>query len=148
MKVIKYTILYCVYENFCDSILLRFRIRFRNRNYYGSSSDFLARYGSGSASQKVTVPTVPVPQRCLKRRTGRPAVWTLLDVHGQLLKAFSYRVNSCHSSQGIKWELVVLFILQCEYSKFVSVSGVLHTHSRVYIYGTYVIAKVQSCKCL
>jgi hypothetical protein len=29
----------------------------------GSGSDFLARYGSGSASQKVTVPTVPVPQR-------------------------------------------------------------------------------------
>jgi hypothetical protein len=33
--------------------------------YYGSGSgsDFLARYGSGtgSASQKVTVPTVPVP---------------------------------------------------------------------------------------
>ncbi len=34
---------------------------------YGSSSDFLARYGSGSASQRVTVPTVqvPVPQRWL-----------------------------------------------------------------------------------
>ncbi len=32
---------------------------------YGSGFDFLARYGSGSASQKVTVPTVPglVPQR-------------------------------------------------------------------------------------
>jgi hypothetical protein len=31
----------------------------------GSGSDFLARYGGGSdsASQKVTVPTVPVPQR-------------------------------------------------------------------------------------
>jgi hypothetical protein len=28
---------------------------------YGSSSDFLTIYGSGSASQKVTVPTVPVP---------------------------------------------------------------------------------------
>ena len=31
---------------------------------YGSGSDFLVRYGSGSASQKVKVPTVPVPQRC------------------------------------------------------------------------------------
>ncbi len=42
MKEFKYTILYCFCENFCDS-------------------------GSGSASQKVTVPTVPVPvpQRCL-----------------------------------------------------------------------------------
>jgi hypothetical protein len=57
----KYTILYCVCENFSDSIILRFRIRFRNRNKLRSGSDFLARYGSGSASQKVTVPTVPVP---------------------------------------------------------------------------------------
>ncbi len=32
----------------------------------GSGSDFLKSYGSGSDSnsQKVTVPTVPVPQRC------------------------------------------------------------------------------------
>ncbi len=52
MKEIKYTILYCVCENFSDSILLRFR--FRNCN----------NYGSGSASQKVTVPTGTVPQRC------------------------------------------------------------------------------------
>jgi hypothetical protein len=53
MKEIKYTILYVVCENFCDSILLRFRVRFR----------LLARYGSSSASQKVTVLTVPVLQR-------------------------------------------------------------------------------------
>jgi hypothetical protein len=37
---------------------------------YGSGSDFLTSYGSGygsgSTSQKVTVPTVPVPQHCLK----------------------------------------------------------------------------------
>jgi hypothetical protein len=33
---------------------------------YGSGSDFLTSYGSGSGltSQKVTVPTVPVPQLC------------------------------------------------------------------------------------
>ena len=33
---------------------------------YGSGSDFLTSYGSGcgSTSQKVTVPTVPVAQRC------------------------------------------------------------------------------------
>ncbi len=37
----------------------------------GSGSDFLARYGS--ASQKVTVPTVPVPQRCL------PGCWQILN---------------------------------------------------------------------
>jgi hypothetical protein len=30
---------------------------------YGSDSDFLTSYGSGSARQKATVPTVPVPQR-------------------------------------------------------------------------------------
>jgi hypothetical protein len=29
---------------------------------YGSGSDFLTSYGSGSTSQKVTFPTVPVPQ--------------------------------------------------------------------------------------
>ncbi len=29
-----------------------------------SGSDFLTSYGSGSTSQKVTVPTVPVPQHC------------------------------------------------------------------------------------
>ncbi len=28
---------------------------------YSSGSDFLSRYGSGSTSQKVTIPTVPVP---------------------------------------------------------------------------------------
>ncbi len=35
---------------------------------YGSGSDFLTSYGSGSTSQKVTVPTVlvPVPQHCYK----------------------------------------------------------------------------------
>ncbi len=35
---------------------------------YGSDSDFLTSYGSGSTSQKVAVPTVPVPvpQRCLQ----------------------------------------------------------------------------------
>jgi hypothetical protein len=33
---------------------------------YGSGSDFLMNYGSCSTSQKVTVPTVPVPQRCLE----------------------------------------------------------------------------------
>jgi hypothetical protein len=31
---------------------------------YGSGSDFLTSYGFGSTSQKVTVPTVPVPQHC------------------------------------------------------------------------------------
>jgi hypothetical protein len=30
----------------------------------GSGSDFLTSYGSGSTRQKVTVPTVSVPQHC------------------------------------------------------------------------------------
>jgi hypothetical protein len=35
-------------------------------NFISSAgSDFLRSYGSGSTGQKVTVPTVPVPQRCL-----------------------------------------------------------------------------------
>ncbi len=36
---------------------------------YCSGSDFITSYSSGSTSQKVTVPTVPVPvlQRCLKK---------------------------------------------------------------------------------
>ncbi len=29
--------------------------------FYGSGSDFLTSYGSGSTQQKVMVPTVPVP---------------------------------------------------------------------------------------
>jgi hypothetical protein len=43
----------CVSENFCEPF------------YYGSGSDFLTSYGSGSTWQKVTVPTVPVPQHCI-----------------------------------------------------------------------------------
>jgi hypothetical protein len=35
---------------------------------YGSGSDFLTSYGSGSTSQKVTVPTVPIPQHWIKNR--------------------------------------------------------------------------------
>ncbi len=31
---------------------------------YVSGSEFVTSYGFGSASQKVTVPTVPVPQHC------------------------------------------------------------------------------------
>jgi hypothetical protein len=47
----------CVCENFCDTILLQFR----NRNNYGSGSDFLLVSGSGCTRQKGTAPTVPVP---------------------------------------------------------------------------------------
>ncbi len=40
---------------------------------YGSGSVFLTSYGSGSTSQKVTVPTVPVPvpQHCKKQYNSK-----------------------------------------------------------------------------
>ncbi len=48
---------------------------------YGSGSDFLTNYGSdsgsSSTSQKVTVPTVPVPQRWLKLADSVPYGQTL-----------------------------------------------------------------------
>jgi hypothetical protein len=56
---------------------------------YGSGSDFLTSYGSdygsGSTSQKVTVPTVPVPvpQHCLHRCTSNcrliRSLWSKVD---------------------------------------------------------------------
>ncbi len=46
MREIKYTVFYCVCENFCDSIFLRFR--FRQAKSYGS-------YSSGSATVHGTV---------------------------------------------------------------------------------------------
>jgi hypothetical protein len=39
---------------------------------YGSGSDFVMSYGSGSTRQKVTVPTVPVPQHCQQHQ--RPVI--------------------------------------------------------------------------
>jgi hypothetical protein len=45
MKELKYTFLYCVFVR-----------TFVMPSYYG--------FGSGSTRQKVTVPTVPVPQHC------------------------------------------------------------------------------------
>ncbi len=47
-------------------------------NNYGSGSDFLAsygsRYGSGSTSKKVSVPTVPVP---VPHHCSNPAIFLL-----------------------------------------------------------------------
>ena len=45
-------------ENFCDVIYYGSGTVIN----YGSGSEFSSSYGSGSATQKVTVPTVPVPQ--------------------------------------------------------------------------------------
>ncbi len=55
MKENKYTILYCVCENFCDSFYYCSGSSSGSGTVinYGSGSDFLARYGSGSASQKL-----------------------------------------------------------------------------------------------
>jgi hypothetical protein len=55
---------------------------------YGSGSDFLASYSSGSSSgsarQKVPVPTVPVPQHWLKRRE-ESAVYALRAVSCRII---------------------------------------------------------------
>ena len=50
---------------------------------YDSGSDFLTSYGSGSGStsQKVTVPTVPVPQRCLQVQEGGTQQVAVNPVH-------------------------------------------------------------------
>ncbi len=59
----------------------------------GSGSDFFTSYGSGSTRQKVTVPTVTVPQHwsatsptfaaCVKQTTytGGQRGYTILEVH-------------------------------------------------------------------
>jgi hypothetical protein len=59
MKKIKYTILYCV---FVRTFVILFYYGSGTVISYGSDSDFLTSYGSGSKWQKVTVHTVPVPQ--------------------------------------------------------------------------------------
>jgi hypothetical protein len=87
IKKIHNFILY-VCENFCDTILLQFRDS-GTVNDYGSDSDFLTSYGSGSTQQKVTVPTVPFPQHWLPRtlhlprpmtRTACQPVWLVADM--------------------------------------------------------------------
>jgi hypothetical protein len=71
MKKIKYIILYSVSVR---TFVILFYYGSGTVINYGSSSDFLTSYGSGSTWQKVTVPTVPVPvpQNCLPSGpTGR-----------------------------------------------------------------------------
>jgi hypothetical protein len=65
---ILYTILYCV--NFCDSILIRFRIR--NLGFrFAKVRDLITVPVPVPLRQKVTVP-VPVPRHCFQvRRSGR-----------------------------------------------------------------------------
>ncbi len=59
MKEIKYTILYCVCENFCDSF------------YYGSGSlrPVMKYYGPVPLRQIVPVLTVPVPQHWIQKNS-------------------------------------------------------------------------------
>jgi hypothetical protein len=55
---------------------------------YGSGSDFLARYGSGSTGQKVMVFMVPVPQRCqIPNLTQPTSEILLLRRHKKLFKS-------------------------------------------------------------
>jgi hypothetical protein len=69
----------------------------------GSGSDFLTSYGSGSGStsQKVTAPTVPVPQRCLEGGDDPPP-GRLEDV---LVRPI--RVHLAHPSRLTKLEFLL-----------------------------------------
>jgi hypothetical protein len=65
LKEIICTILYCV---FVRTFVIN----------YGSGSDFLTSYGSGSTWQKVTVPMVPVLQHCLQKTPFIDHFWNEL----------------------------------------------------------------------
>jgi hypothetical protein len=111
MKEFKYTVLYCVCENFCDFILQRFRIRFRNRN----SLRFLFRpfstlrfrfrlsksygsYGSGSTTllsksdnmDQITIKT-PNPKGCLFLKN-----WPVKGFGGRCLSVLGPRSPVTH----------------------------------------------------
>ncbi len=62
-------------------------------NNYGSGSDFLTSYGSGSTRQKVTVPTVPVPQHC----------WIVQVVEGGKSKKTGGKNRNRGSRYGREW---------------------------------------------
>jgi hypothetical protein len=64
---------------------------------YGTGFDFLTDYdyGSGSTSQKVTVPTIPVPQRCLNRLQLFPD-----QIHGQHLVLVAAGGPGAHAGKG------------------------------------------------
>jgi hypothetical protein len=70
---------------------------------YGSCSDFLTSYGSGSTGQKVTVPTVPVPQRCLDVNNTRHAGQALV-VQASIPLPYEAEV-SVHIGPGIAFSL-------------------------------------------
>ncbi len=78
MKEIQHTILYCV---FARTLVILFYYNSGTLIYYGSGSDFLTSYGSGSGStqQKVTVPTNPVPQHCRRGRKNSPKARQLAE---------------------------------------------------------------------
>jgi hypothetical protein len=63
MKEIKYTILFFV---FVRTFVIPFYIGSGTVINYGSGSNLLTRYDSGSTRQKVTVPTVPVKQHWVR----------------------------------------------------------------------------------
>jgi hypothetical protein len=77
-------------------------------NFISSSgSDFLTSYGSGSTGPKVTVPTVPVPQRCLAEGTEgeqRLHVVAHTAVRGTLLlhpPAHQQTRHKCQAGAGL-----------------------------------------------
>jgi hypothetical protein len=70
MKEIKSTILCWVLVR---TFVIPFYYDARTVINYGSGSDFLTSYDSGSTRQKVAVPTVPVPKHCLPLH---PSLWS------------------------------------------------------------------------
>jgi hypothetical protein len=56
---------------------------------YGSGSDFVTSYGCGSTCQKVTVPMVPVPQRCQKPQRNC-TIMNLASIHCNVKIAYFY----------------------------------------------------------
>ncbi len=67
------------------------------RNFISSSgSDFLTSSGSGSARQKVTVPTVPIPQHwiCLHYKSPMPSVAKLNSTEGKFT-VFTIKKQCC-----------------------------------------------------
>jgi hypothetical protein len=90
-------------------------------NFMSSSgSDFLTSYCSGSTSQKVTVPTVPVPVHTIEKVTV-PVPAPYLDHKKQILKKnfeffFTFYSISCFTRK--KFINFNKFMVKCERKKF------------------------------
>jgi hypothetical protein len=81
-----------------------------------SGSDFLTSYGSGSTSQKVTVPTVPVPQRL--KKAGSKSV-SASQWYGSVNSDSYQNVTDPQNWwQHYRYDSVKLLLFVCRYSFF------------------------------